>query len=773
MHKKQLTFQFLFISTLLFSFITISDSIAEENTKVGLPEGAIARLGKGGINIMRFSPDGSYLAVGTDIGTWLYNVQNGTETALFAEHTGHVNALAFSQDGRLLASGGSNNPTIQVWDMETKSQLSTIELNHSLNWLTNLSFYGQTLIGNNSREMFYWNVESSTILSKTKLDETDDLVVFSQDGSNFAAADRGGGIRLWDTRTSSQYATLDGHQGGIYREIFSLAFSPDKTTLASGSEDKTVKLWDTQSHKSIATLSGHEAWITSVAFSEDGKTLASGDGGSEIRLWNLETLKEIVSISGHKSTINALVFAPVETPRYSRCLASGSADGSIRFWNAKNGEAIATFAIGHKKWIKAVAFSENDTSLVSAAFDGAVDVWSLNSYQELTTFTDAQDDYTETIMLAQNAQLLLSVSRKGMIRFHPNGYGFSGSFEGTAKPQLRNIFAGEKLLSNAVNDSVSIRAAAFNPYSNILALGSHNRIIALHLNSGTELFKIKTNSPTIRSLYFSPDGKRLAAMNENVKPQVWDIRKQQDITPSNIKRATAVAFSPDSSVLAAISREGIYLWKLDKEPDEKHTMIPVSFYASNCILEFSPDGTVLIGSAMVKWDSQIMMWHVETGQLLGNISGHTEPVETLEFSHNGKILASGSKDGTVLLWDWDKIMSQFKVNQVGGENEKELIQVPEPKKYTSKTEEAEAVMNWLNNNGYQINEISSGYSLIRDGSSSYFSGTSGTIRLGDVKVTVNKEILNIDIENIGSGNFIFDADGNLNPKTSDEEKATK
>lgn len=773
MHKKLLTFLFSFISTVLFSFIAISEIVAEDNTKVGLLEGAIARLGKGGINIMRFSPDGSYLAVGTDVGTWLYNVQDGTETALFSEHAG-VNALAFTQDGRQLASGGFNNPIIQVWDMETKSKLLTIELNQRLNTLSALSFYGQTLIGNISHEIIFWNVKSSTILSKTQLNETFDPVVFSRDGSNFAAGDHDGGIQLWDTTTSSQYASLDGHKDDIDSNIFSLAFSPDKSTLASGSEDKTVKLWETQSHKSFATLSGHAAWITSVAFSEDGKTLASGDAGSDIRLWDLDTLKEIVSINGHKNTINALAFAPAETLRYGACLASGSADGTIRFWNAKNGEELVTFATGHIEWIKAVAFSENDTNLVSAAFNGNVDVSSLKTNQELTTFTDTQSDFTETIMLAQNAQLLLSVSRRGMIRFNPIGYGFYGSFRSAAEPQLRNIFTGERLLSNDVNDSISIIAAAFTPDSNILALNSHRKINALHLNSGTELFEIERNSSSNRSrLYFSPDGKRLAAISESVKAQVWDIRTQRDITPSNIKTATAVAFSPDSTVLAAVSREGIYLWILDKESDEKHTMIPVSFYASNWILEFSPDGTVLIGSALVKWDSPIMMWYVETGHFLGNISGHSGPVETFVFSHNGKILASGSQDGTVLLWDWDKIMTQFKVNQVGGENEKKLIQVPEPKKYTSKTEETEAVMNWLKNNGYHINKLSSGYSLIREGSSSSFSGASGIIRLGDVKVTVKKGILNIHIENIGSGDFIIDAEGNLKPKTSDEEKTTK
>ena len=104
----------LFITLLLTVGIPLI-SFAQDNTKIGLPEGAIARLGKGGINLMRFSPDGTRLAVGTDVGVRLYDVPSGEETALFTGHTGQVNGLAFSQDGKTFASGGFVNPVIQVW----------------------------------------------------------------------------------------------------------------------------------------------------------------------------------------------------------------------------------------------------------------------------------------------------------------------------------------------------------------------------------------------------------------------------------------------------------------------------------------------------------------------------------------------------------------------------------------------------------------------------------------------------------------------------------
>ena len=99
----------LFFSAILLNAVLLLTSFAQDNTKVGLPEGAIARLGKGGINLMQFSPDGTRLAVGTDAGVWLYDVPSGKETALSTEHPGQVNALAFSKDEKMLASGGFNN----------------------------------------------------------------------------------------------------------------------------------------------------------------------------------------------------------------------------------------------------------------------------------------------------------------------------------------------------------------------------------------------------------------------------------------------------------------------------------------------------------------------------------------------------------------------------------------------------------------------------------------------------------------------------------------
>ena len=76
------------------------------------------------------------------------------------------------------------------------------------------------------------------------------------------------------------------------------------------------------------------------------------------------------------------------------------------------------------------------------------------------------------------------------------------------------------------------------------------------------------------------------------------------------------------------------------------------------MLTFSPDGKILLDPKLDVWHPVIQLWDVNTGADLGILSGHTEPIETLVFSHDGKTLASGSEDGTILLWDWDKIIAE-------------------------------------------------------------------------------------------------------------------
>ncbi len=656
-----------YISILLVSIVATSTIFAQDNTQFGLPDGAIARLGKGGINVMKFSPDGTSLAVGTDIGLWIYDVASGKETPMYTGLTSQVNTLAFSQDGTLLATGGINDPVITVWNMVTKGKHTNLMLPAGRFQLSKLVFYGRVLISinglslNSNREIVYWNVNTGRILSESKIYEPFDAVAFSQDGNFLAGAGvKKGEIHLLDTTTKSRKWNLKGHgKRRLGSKIWSMVFSPDGKILASGSIDKTVKIWNLENHSELATLKGHSGWVTTVAIAMDRKTFASGDAKNGIKVWDLDTYQERATLIGHKNTINALAFAPIETPVYGMCLASGSADGTIRFWDTSKGKEITTFTSGHTEWVKAVSFSNNGRTLMSAAFNGTVDIWDLKTHKKQSAFTAGQTNRTITVALSPNGEYFVCHGSPDMIAFKSSGFGRRSAIGGSNNLQVWNLTTGEKLAASWQEIDHYKTSAAFSTDNNLLAVSSYKEIRAWDLNTRNELFQLNLQQPMFNiKIKFSPDGKKIAVVNSSQMSQVWDIPTLKDITPLKIKDVDTIEFSPDSSMVTMVSSDEIHRLKFGMLHGDERAIHHGMLWGFNRVLTSSPDGTILVGSMDHGTDGLINLYDVVTENSLSSLSGHTELIETLVFSHDGKILASGSMDGTVILWDWDKIISK-------------------------------------------------------------------------------------------------------------------
>ena len=244
--KKASLFNVALVSV---SVLFAPGSRAQDYTRWNLPEGALARLGKGRAKTGQataavYSADGTRLAVNTNTGIWLYDTYAGAEVVLIPERDAKV--MALSSDGSTLASisGGFDN-TIELWDTDSGQLKAALE-GHA--------------------------------------DDTDDWitsVAFSPDGATLAGSGSDGALQLWDVDSGQFKAALEGNQ------ITSVAFSPDGTTLAGGSWDDTIRLWDTASGQLKAALEGHADRVSSVAFSPDGTILASGSNDGTILLWDM------------------------------------------------------------------------------------------------------------------------------------------------------------------------------------------------------------------------------------------------------------------------------------------------------------------------------------------------------------------------------------------------------------------------------------------------------------------------------------------------------
>jgi len=250
-------------------------------------------------------------------------------TSALSGHTGSVYSVAFSPDGRLLASG-SSDWTIRLWDVGTGQVVRTLSRHTDSVYSVAFSPDGRLLAsGSWDRTIRLWDVGTGQVV-RTLSGHTYSVssVAFSPDGRLLASGSDDRTIRLWDVGTGQVVRTLSGH---TYL-VNSVAFSPDGRLLASGSSDRTIRLWDVGTGQLVRTLSGHTDWVRSVAFSPDGRLLASGSWDRTIRLWDVGTGQVVRTLSGHTYSVNSVAFNPD-----GRLLASGSWDQTIRLWNVAMG----------------------------------------------------------------------------------------------------------------------------------------------------------------------------------------------------------------------------------------------------------------------------------------------------------------------------------------------------------------------------------------------------------------------------------------------------
>ena len=399
--KMRMTFCSLIVLFFL-STLNLIPSFAQDSPQWDLPDGVSARLGKGRIQEIAYSPDGSRLAVGSIIGIWVYDADTGAEVALIGGHTSYVNSIAFSPDGNTIATG--SNHGLQLWDVTTGSLRNTIE--HA-GWVNSVAFSpdGNTIAtGGYHNTVRLWDANTGT-LRNTLTGHTDFVysVAFSPDGNMIATGSGDNTVRLWDTNTATLRNTLTGHRS----PVFSVAFSPDGNTIASGSLDNTVRLWDTNTATLRNTLE-HTGEVTSVAFSPDGNTIATGSSDDTVRLWDANTGTLRNTLTGHTSGVTSVAFSPD-----GNTLASGGGDGTVRLWDA-NTATLQNILTGHTGWVESVAYSPDGNTLASGNSDRTVRLWDANTGTLRNTLT-GHTSVVHSVAFSPDGPILASGSEDGTI----------------------------------------------------------------------------------------------------------------------------------------------------------------------------------------------------------------------------------------------------------------------------------------------------------------------------------------------------------------------
>ena len=665
----------------------------QHETRSELPEGAINRLGKGGINIMRYSPDGKFFAVGSDVGLYLYDVASGNEVTLPNKKIGQVNAIAFSADSRMIAIGGYLRPTIQLWNLETHTELPPFTIPIAFTYNMDVQIYSvfalafavkdTTLVCvSHTGEIIYWDMTSREKIVELETDDDryGNVLALSHDGSIFArgsGGDRGRGgpdgqISLWNTRSGRREAKMRGHRPIWNRSkktvgIRSLAFAPDGNTFASGSKDRTVRIWNTRKHRKQATLKGHTGWVTALAFSNDGNIIASGDTDGTVHVWNVKKKRELADLKGHINQVLAVAFTPD-----GNTLATGSADGTIQLWNPKSGKKIKTLSTDFSETMSDMVFSQDDTTLMTALFNNTVHRYDLKSGKKASEFTDSIQKITHASALSPDGTHLACHPVNGIIAFNAReNWSTDKSYQGHEKIQIWNLNTGEELpplmqafgnMAFSLDNKMLACLSSVNVSKWIVnnggsgGSGSSRGIYVWDLEKNNIDFHLPLeNSSASAPIVMSSDGTKLVTTGWSNTVYVWDFEKRELLHTLPVD-GFSLALSNNEKLLAVKEFSGISIWDLTTGIIKRKLKSRSQGFA----LAFSPDGSILCAASVLPIHSksidEVDLIDIDTGHKLLSLPGHTEPIEILKFSHDGKILASGSQDGTVLLWDWNLVL---------------------------------------------------------------------------------------------------------------------
>ena len=656
--------------------ITQSTQTNSDATTWELPEEAIGRFGRGIIADLAFSPDGESLAVATTIGVWLYELATMKPIALWETERGLVSTVSFSPNGQWIAASNWDG-IIKVWETETQRCTAKIQ-----GWHERIS-----------------------------------QLTFSPDSQYLAASGRAyGDVYVWNTKTGMHVAsfTVAGtpKKGERLPASFPVCFSPDGQYLAYVSDRISLAVRHIETKEHIALLKHFpRKHIQGLAFSPCGRFLAVGSQNTstnrqntELQVWDID--KESLEMNDLNYGGDKLI--PAHLPDGTLRVAD-IYKGKVVLWDASRREKLDNFEY-QGSTSKAFRFS-SDGQQFAIATACEVRVWHADA--PLTVASHLMHTrMVRTLFFMQDSKTLVSghggksgivfwdVAQKRARQTLSTSYGgcaLSPCEEMLATTvgengetiEVLNVASGTPITTLTKHKQI-VTALAFSPNGGHLVSGdAEGNLSVWTVASWRESRELIGHTNGITAVAFHPNGSQVITASRDHTARVWDFESGERVTSLPMEEESdvslyrgdqrqirrilyrlsqgysyksslhSITFSPSGDLITGGLHREIRLWDATTYETRMAIIPPDTCQRPNVVI-FSPCGRYLVSGSWWQEGQEkvsIRLWVVSTGENIATFWSHPTDIQDLAFSPDGALLASGSFDGTILLWDMKPFIS--------------------------------------------------------------------------------------------------------------------